>query len=223
MGKIARRLETFICRGHCKTVPKVGRKDRMIDVKKFITGITFALVFVALAGCAANQNAQVASPEEKPGKLDEKIEVPAIAKVPKRAILNTRHAGYYYPVPKSGEFYKARSEKLAQASRVTRLGFVTGITKQQQGRNYPPRFAIFAKGDAAQKLIIIGLDQNTFSSLYRSRAALAQMTAMSRLTPLFKQLGVQDYFTFFDLTKLLGFTDITVSDGVNWAHRIEIR
>jgi hypothetical protein len=191
-------------------------------VNKFGPGIFCVLALAMLSACATNDGGQVESKAVKTAETavaaETKNKVPA-----KAVILNARHAGYYYPVPTSGEKYKARSVKLARANRVTRLGFVTGITKQQRGRSYPPRFAIFAKGDAAQKLIIIGLDEGTFSSLYRARAALAQMTAMARLTPLFKELGVQDYFTFFDLTKLLGFSDITISDGETWSHRIEIR
>ena len=201
-----------------------GGNVQEMHVNKFGPGIVsvLVLVLVMLSACAANNNGQV---EAKAVKMAEAkpLTEPTNKEPAKPVILNARHAGYYYPVPTSGEKYKARSEKLKQANRVTRLAFVTGITKQQQERSYPPRFAIFAKGDAAQKLIIIGLDEGTFSSLYRARAALAQMTAMARLTPLFKELGVQDYFTFFDLTKLLGFSDITISDGETWSHRIEIR
>ncbi|MBT3788430.1 MAG: hypothetical protein HOC33_15685 [Alphaproteobacteria bacterium] len=204
-------------------------------VNKFVKGIQSLLVIGLLSACAANQTEVPASvktntekPSDKAPESETKPETKPVTKPAKKpaariTFLNERHSGYYYPVPGSGEIYKARSEKLDRANRVTRLGFVTGITKQQQERSYPPRFAIFAKGDGAQKLIIIGLDEGTFSSLFRARAALAQMTAMARLTPLFKQLGVQDYFTFFDLTKLLGFKDITVSDGVTWSHRIQIR
>jgi hypothetical protein len=54
------------------------------------------------------------------------------------------------------------------------------------------------------------------------RALLATLTAVARTTPLFKQDDVQDYFTFFDLTKMLGFVMITVSDGRDFAHRIVI-
>jgi hypothetical protein len=193
-----------------------------MQVNKFGPGFFCVLVVVMLSACAANNNAQVEAEAAKVAKTTPPSE--ATKQTPaKPVVLNARHAGYYYPVPTSGEKYKARSEKLKRANRVTRLGFVTGITKQQRERNYPPRFAIFAKGDAAQKLIIIGLDNGSFSSLFRARATLAQMTAMARLTPLFKQMGVQDYFTFFDLTKLLGFSDITISDGETWSHRIEIR
>jgi hypothetical protein len=173
--------------------------------------IPAALVLAVAAGCAGSGEI----PADKAEDVAQTSPAEAVR-------VNGRHVGYYYPQPVTTEQYKARSEKLARANRVTRLAFVTGITKQQRGRNYPPRFAIFAKGDAAEKLIIVGLDQSTFSSLYRARAALAQMTAMARLTPLFKQLGVQDYFTFFDLVKMLGFESISVSDGETWSHRIDI-
>ena len=192
-----------------------------MSVNRFIVRAGLVFGILLLVGCTANEGAgpvvvkaEAVSPESDTTK----------AAAPVSALVrNGRHTGYYYPDSGSVEVYQARSKQLGHANRTTRLGFVTGITKQQQERYYPPRFAIFAKGTKAEKLIIIGLDGQTFSSLYRARAALAQMTAMARLTPLFKQLGVQEYFTFFDLAKLLGFRDITVSDGQTWSHRIDIR
>ena len=61
-----------------------------------------------------------------------------------------RHEGYYYPETKSEETYVARAVTLPQASRQSRIGFVTGMTAQQLRAPYPPQFAIFAKGDDAQ-------------------------------------------------------------------------
>jgi hypothetical protein len=34
---------------------------------------------------------------------------------------------------------------------------------------------------------------------------------------------VADSYTFFDLAKMLGFTEITVSDGVTYAHQITLK
>jgi len=184
-------------------------------VNRIFVRAGLVLGLILLAGCATNESAG----PEKVEALAAKSET--AEKAVSAPIRNGRHVGYYYPETRSVEVYRARSKRLGHANRTTRLAFVTGITKQQQERDYPPRFAIFAKGTKAEKLIIIGLDGQTFSSLYRARAALAQMTAMARLTPLFKQLGVQEYFTFFDLAKLLGFRDITVSDGQTWSHRID--
>ncbi len=134
-----------------------------------------------------------------------------------------RHAGYYFPPIGSEEVYRARAPVLDNASREMRIGFIVAQTNDQQRRNYAPRFAIFAKGDGAEKLIIVGLDADSFATLYRARAVLAQMTASARGSTLFRNLAVEDLFTFFDLAKLLGFTQITVSDGKNYAHRIDLR
>jgi hypothetical protein len=127
-----------------------------------------------------------------------------------------RHAGYYYPPPKT-------QKTLPDSDRKRRLGFVTAMTAQMLSNPYPPPFAIFAKGDDAEKLIIVGLYENSYNTLYRMRGLLAMLTASARMTPFFNEVGVEDYFTFFDLAKLLGFTQITVSDGRDFAHRIDIK
>ena len=38
--------------------------------------------------------------------------------------------------------------------------------------------------------------------------------------PIFQELGVQEWFTFFDLAKMLGFKQITISDGRDFAHQV---
>ncbi len=145
----------------------------------------------------------------------------AIVAVPARAD-DDRRAGYYYPEPKSSEVYIARATTLQQASRSTRIGFLTGLTNKQLAAPYPPQFAAFAKGDDADRMIIVALADGQFSTLYRARALLAQLTAMMRGTDLFRQMGVEDFFTFFDMAKMFGFKEIVVSDGESFAHRIEI-
>ena len=72
-------------------------------------------------------------------------------------------------------------------------------------------------------MIIVALGDRGFRSLYQARGVLAQLTAVSRTSQIFRDLGVEDYFTFFDLAKLLGFQLITVSDGESFAHQIDIR
>ncbi len=133
-----------------------------------------------------------------------------------------RHAGYYYPEPDSREVYRARSQSLPDAGRKLRIGFVTGVTTEMAKLAYAPSYAIFAKGSEAEKLIIVALADGPLDTLYRARGLLANLTAMSRLMPIFKEYGVQDSFTFFDLAKMLGFKQITVSDGRSYAHQIII-
>ncbi len=133
-----------------------------------------------------------------------------------------RHAGYYYPIPASSEVYVAHARELPDVGRRQRLGFVIGFTVRQQELPYPPQIAMFAKGDDAQKLIIIGLDDNRMNTLYRARAILAMMTATARATPIFQEFKVEEIFTFLDLCKMLGFKQITISDGKHFAHQILI-
>jgi hypothetical protein len=134
-----------------------------------------------------------------------------------------RHAGYYYPMPKSQEEYVARSRTLPDSDKDRRIGFIVGFTGELAKDPAPQRFAIFAKGAQAEKLIIVALDDNAFATLFRARAMLAMLTTRVRASPLFAEFGVQTLFTFYDLAKLLGFTQITVSDGRNWSHRVDIK
>lgn len=133
-----------------------------------------------------------------------------------------RHAGYYYPTPASTETYVARAQTLQEADRSLRIGFVTGITNQILQQPYPPTAAIFAKGAEGQKLIIVALEDGRIDTLYRARAIFANMTAVARVMPLFRELGVEGWFTFFDLAKLLGFEQITITDGRDFAHQVII-
>jgi hypothetical protein len=132
------------------------------------------------------------------------------------------HAGYYYPQPVSSETYQARVQTLADANRTRRIAFVTGVTQQLMAGKYEPSFAIFAKGDDAEELIIVAFEEGEINTVYRARALLANLTALSRLTPFFRDNTVADQATFFDLCKLLGFTQVTVSDGDKFAHQVKI-
>ena len=51
---------------------------------------------------------------------------------------------------------------------------------------------------------------------------MAQMSAFARTTEFFTEYGVEDLFTFYDLLKLLGFEQVTITDGATWAHQITI-
>ena len=134
-----------------------------------------------------------------------------------------RHADYYYPPPQSSEVYDARAVTLNDATRARRIGFVTELTNQMMSNPYPPPVAIFAKGEQAQKLIITSLYADGYNTLYRMRGLLALLSARARSTPIFREYQVQDLFTFLDLLKLLGFTQVTLTDGELFAHQIAIQ
>jgi len=134
-----------------------------------------------------------------------------------------RHADYYYPVPQSKEVYEGRTRMFPESNRRTRIGFVTAVTAAIGGRPYKPDFVVFAKGSEAEKLIIVGLDDGRYNSIYRMRALLASLTAMARTTPLFSDMPDVDNLTFLDLCQAMGFVLVTISDGARLAHQIEIR
>ena len=134
-----------------------------------------------------------------------------------------RHVGYYYPMPQTEETYVARATTLADSDRSRRLEFVTLLAMQQMSAPYPAGLAIFAKGDDAEKLIIVALRDGLFDSLYRMRGVLAMMTASARTSELFRSYRVEDIFTFFDLLKLLGFEKVTLSNGRELSHVVIIQ
>ena len=140
----------------------------------------------------------------------------------KEAAAEDRHAGYYYPKPASTEVYKARSQNLPDADRAFRVGFVTGLAAQMASRPYAPQFIVFAKGAEAQKMIITAVEDGPLDTIYRARAVLAEMTAMARTLPVFREFGVEDWFTFLDLCKMMGFEQVTVTDGRDFAHQITV-
>jgi len=134
-----------------------------------------------------------------------------------------RHVGYYYPMPQTEETYVARAAVLAESDRARRLEFVTLLALQQMSAPYPPGLAIFAKGEDAEKLIIVALRDEIFDSVYRMRGVLAMMTASARSSELFRSYKVEDIFTFFDLLKLLGFEKVTLSNGRELSHVVYIQ
>ena len=134
-----------------------------------------------------------------------------------------RHAGYYYPTPGAIETYTARTIVIADANRKMRLGFIVGITQNRLSLPYAPRFVIYAKGEQAEKMIIVALEDDFIATIYRARALLAQLTAIARTTPLLRELGLADFLTFFDLAKLLGFAQITISDGDKFTHQVILK
>lgn len=137
--------------------------------------------------------------------------------------INDRHAGYYYPPPASRETYVSRARTLIEMDRAKRLDFVNGLTNAQLSLPYRPFYAIFAKGDRADRLIVTAMERGQIDTIYRARALLAQLTSAARTSPFFEEVGVEDLFTFLDLLKLMGFTRLTIGDGDKFAHQINIR
>ena len=104
-----------------------------------------------------------------------------------------------------------------------RIFFVTEMTNQMLNNPYPPPFAMLAKGEFAEKLIITSVTADAYDTLYRARALFAMLTASARATPFFAQQSDVDRYTFFDLLKLLGFEQLTFTNGDDFAHRVILK
>ncbi|MGI9491500.1 MAG: molybdopterin-guanine dinucleotide biosynthesis protein A [Geminicoccaceae bacterium] len=133
-----------------------------------------------------------------------------------------RHAGYYYPEPASREIYRSEAPRLPGTNQQRRIGFVVNLSNNLLDKNYAPPFALFAKGARGEKMLIVALQDGVLDTLYRARAQLANLTSIARSMPIFRQLGPTK-LNFFDLLKMLGFEQITISDGDAFAHQVQVR
>lgn len=145
------------------------------------------------------------------------------AKAPANAAHEDRYIGYYYPKPSTIETFESSMQPIANVDRAQRVQFVTVISQGTLQSAYRVPYAVFVKGEKADRMIIVGMQQGELNTLYRMRALLANMTTMSRLSPFFQEHTVAEDATFFDLLKLLGFTTLTITDGEKLTHQVTIK
>ena len=157
------------------------------------------------------------------------LAVPAVAQTkpattkPGPAATEDKYVGYYYPKPNSTEIYESTMKTIDGVDRAQRIQFVTVVSQGTIQSAYRVPYAVFAKGEKADKMIIVGMQQGELNTVYRMRALLANMTTMSRLSPFFQERTVAEDATFFDLLKLLGFKELTVTDGEKVTHQVTIK
>jgi hypothetical protein len=177
-----------------------------------LAGLAAIVLAVSSASAMAQQTKTVSAPAAK-----------ADATVTAATPSDERYAGYYYPKVTSTETYTSEMQTLAGVDRPQRIQFVTVVSQGTLQSTYRVPYAVFAKGDKGDHLIIVGLQAGELNTIYRIRALLANMTTMSRTSPFFQEHTVPEDATFFDLLKLLGFHDVTVTDGDKIAHQVAIK
>ena len=169
---------------------------------------TCALLLVAAAA-----SAQTPPPAAKPAKP-----TPAATSAGE-----DKYIGYYYPKPATVETFESSMQPIANMDRAQRVQFVTVISQGTLQSAYRVPYAVFAKGEKADRMIIVGMQQGELNTLYRMRALLANMTTMSRLSPFFQERTVAEDATFFDLLKMMGFRELTITDGEKLTHQVTIK
>jgi hypothetical protein len=136
------------------------------------------------------------------------------------AYSSERYAGYYYPEITSTETFTRVIREAPRSSKGVRVAFVTNLTVAQLSAPESPRFVFFAKGDDARHLTVIALDDDVFSTIYRARAVLAQMTSNMRTNEFIRQQNLQFVATFYDLLQFMEFDTLVISDGETWSHQV---
>jgi hypothetical protein len=177
-------------------------------VKKFAACLAIALMTAAVSATAQQQPAKAAATAPAPAP---------------KAAGDDRYIGYYYPKPTATETFESSMQTIAGAERAQRVQFVTVVSQGTIQSAYRVPYAVFAKGEKADRLIIVGMQQGELNTIYRMRALLANMTTMSRLSPFFQERTVAEDATFFDLLKLLGFRELTITDGEKTTLQVTIK
>lgn len=131
--------------------------------------------------------------------------------------------GYYYPEVTSEEAFDRVIRSSGASSKAVRVDFVNRITSSQLKSPESPRFVFFAKGDDASTLILTALDDDVFSTIYRARAIMAQLTVSVRQNGFFQQQELQYLATFYDLLQLMQFDELMITDGETWTHRVTFK
>ncbi|MEM6662442.1 MAG: hypothetical protein AAF666_09720 [Pseudomonadota bacterium] len=133
-----------------------------------------------------------------------------------------KREGYYYPPVSSEEIFAREIPGAPPADRGVRTNFIVEMTRAMLEAPDTPPYVIFAKGGQAEHMVIIGLNDQMFKTLYRARAVLAQLTGNARGTEFFRKNNLQSVATWFDLAKMMDFEDIVISDGETWSHRVRL-
>jgi len=176
-------------------------------IKTFVASLAVGLLLAASASAqtkpAGKPAAATATPATAPGE--------------------DRYVGYYYPKPTSTEVFDSQMQTIASMDRAQRIQFVTIVSQGTIQSAYRVPYAVFAKGEKGDKMIIVGMQAGELNTVYRMRALLANLTTVSRLSPFFQEKTVAEDATFFDLLKLLGFQSVTITDGEKTTHQVTIK
>jgi len=85
--------------------------------------------------------------------------------------------------------------------------------KPKSTETYQARVATLPDSDRSRRIgFVTGI----------AKEIVATLTASARTTQFFQQNSIAEYATFLDFLKLLGFKQVTITDGVAFAHQILI-
>lgn len=131
--------------------------------------------------------------------------------------------GTYYPQISSVETPDIRFAQMAGVGPQERRFFTdqVNLAATTPGRTVP--IVAQAVGENRETLVLIYLDAEGAMTPFLARAILARLTSVSRFAPAIAEMGVSSEFDIYNMAAVLGFEQIIVSDGRDFAHQANLR
>lgn len=132
-------------------------------------------------------------------------------------------AGTYYPRISSIETPEIRFGQMAGVGPEERQFFIdqVNLAASTPGRTAP--IVAQAVGENHETLVFIYLDAEGPMTPFLARAILARLTSVSRFAPAIAEMGLSSEFDIYNMAAVLGFGQIIVSDGRDFAHQASLR
>jgi hypothetical protein len=135
----------------------------------------------------------------------------------------TTGAGRYYPQVSSTETPDIRFGKMTGIGPEERQFFTdqVNLAASTPGRTFP--IVAQAVGENRETLVFLYLDAEGPMTPYLARAILARLTSVMRSAPAIAEMGLSGEFDIYNTAAVLGFAQIIVTDGRDFAHKADLR
>lgn len=134
------------------------------------------------------------------------------------AVSEKTGAGVYYPPPTSFEVPEVRVDELVGVGPQQRSLVVDQLNVAVASNGGLLPIVVQAVGEGRTTLVFTYLDADSTMTSYVARGILARLTSLSRFLPAITEFGLSREIDVYNLTALLGFERIIVTDGRSFAH-----
>lgn len=135
--------------------------------------------------------------------------------------------GLYYSTPTSTDNYQpsdedVRGKAALRADAAMRETFFNGLNDVNSNPNLFGGFTIILTGEANERLIFVGQQDNYLSTPFRARAFIKAMGRMARGQAVLQSQGDVQKLDLSAMAFRLGFTSVTISNGGNFSHHVNL-
>lgn len=139
------------------------------------------------------------------------------------AIDEATGAGRYYPPASSVETPNILFDRMAGVGPQQRQFFVdqVNLAVSAPGRTFP--IVAQAVGANRETLVFLYIGAEGPMTPYLARGLLARLTSITRSAPAITEMGLSSEFDVYNMTAVLGFGRIVVTDGREFSHEARLR